>query len=74
MPKIIKAHAQQFLLGELLWILKGKSLPSLNKVCDAFVISLLGLIVFYDINSSLGVVELSGEFLFPCLSKKNASL
>lgn len=38
-PEVVKAHALQFLLGELLWA----SPPSRNEVCYIFILLLLCL-------------------------------
>lgn len=39
-PKILKALAHQFMLGELLWTSEGKSPPSRHKVHEAFFLLL----------------------------------
>lgn len=64
MPEVVKAHVHQFLMGELLRIVEGKSPPSCNEVRNAFIFYLLGLSQFYDADPSLGVVKLLEEFMF----------
>lgn len=43
MPEVIKVHAQQFMLGELLPAFNSESIPSLNEVDYALMLSLLRL-------------------------------
>lgn len=67
MPEIIEARAHQYLLGELLGEFKGKSPPSCNEVCYAFVLSLF-ISINFGVLTHLCIEKLAEELLLHHLS------